>query len=125
MANNKVDRITEFRTLDGVLQQNTNNVWQPVIQSISNKTSGFTLELSDVGKYIRVNSATDVVVTVPDLNFPTGACISFEQVGAGTITITAGTGVTVNGEVISGGQYKVIQIIKVSFKEWTVVGGTS
>jgi hypothetical protein len=123
---NTIENIQKVRLLDNVLQQNSNknNVWKPVIQAISNKTAGFTLELSDIGKYIRVNSATDVNVVVPSLDFPIGTCISFEQVGAGTITITSANE-TLNGYVISAGQYKTLQIVKVDITTWTVLGGTN
>lgn len=122
---NIVENAKEVRTLDNVVQYLTlKNKWKPFVNSVVNKTTGFTLELSDIGKYIRINSSSDIVVVVPNINFPIGSSTSFEQAGAGTITLS-GSGVTLNGGTASAEQYNVLQIIKVSETEWTVIGGVS
>lgn len=126
MSENKIENVQELRTLDGVLQQVTGygTPWKPVLQAIKNVNATFRLQPYDTGKYIRINSATDLNITIPNnTEFPVGGVISFRQVGVGAITLVADTGVTLNGELNSDGQYNVIQIINVGHLEWDVVGG--
>lgn len=124
MKENNIESIGTVRLLDNVVQYNNsgNNTWKPFVNSISNETTGFNLQLYHIGKYIRVNSASDVEVNIPSLGFPIGSSIVLEQTGEGTITITASSD-TLNGKVLSNGQYSVLQIIKVENNVWTVIGG--
>jgi len=127
MGTNKIETIDSLRTLDGVLQQTskTEQVWKPVIQAIKNVTGVFSIEPYDIGKYIRVDSAVDIELTIPNNDrFPIGGVISFEQTGVGIITLVGAIGITLNGGTSSSEQYAVIQAIKVSNTEWTIVGGT-
>lgn len=120
---NLIETILGIRLLDGVLQYTNTNKWKPLVNSIDNRTTGFQLELSDISKYIRINSADDVAVTISNLSFPVGCSVTFEQVGVGTITVSSSVN-TVNGDPTTAGQYKCIQIIKVADATWTVIGGT-
>ena len=120
--NNKVEAVQQITIVDGVLKYSNKGVYRPFVQAIDNRTSGFTLELSDVGKYIRINSGDAVTVTIPNLDFPIGSVLVFEQTGAGAITV-ASSAYTLRGNVLSNGQYTVMQIIKVSTTEWTIIGG--
>jgi hypothetical protein len=119
---NIIDKILGIRLLDGVVQYTNSNKWKPLVNSIDNRTTGFRLETADVGKYIRVDSVADVGVTIPTLEFPIGGSVTFEQTGAGTVTVSSSTE-TVNGNPTTAGQYKCIQIIKVASATWTVLGG--
>jgi len=120
---NIIDKILGIRLLDGVVQYTNSNKWKPLVNSIDNRTTGFSLELSDIGKYIRINSADNVAVTIPSLDFPIGGTVTVEQAGAGTITVSSSTE-TVNGSPTTAGQYKCIQFVKVESKIWTILGGT-
>ena len=119
---NRIESIQEIRLLDGAVQYANSKIWKPFVNSVDNRTEGGLLELSDVGKYIRINSSSDVTVTIPNLNFPIGSSIVFEQAGEGTITISSSVE-TINGGPVSSGQYKCIQLVKVDIKTWTVIGG--
>jgi len=121
---NTIEKILGIRLLDGILQYTNTNKWRTLVNSVDNRIAGFTLQLSDVGKYIRVNSADNVVVTVPSLEFPVGAAVAFEQTGAGTVTVSSSTE-TINGNPTTSGQYAVVQIIKVENKVWTIIGGVA
>jgi len=121
---NLIEKILGIRLLDGVLQYTNTNKWRPLVNSVDNRTTGFQLELSDISKYIRINSADDVAVTISNLSFPVGGSVTFEQVGVGTITVSSSVN-TVNGDPTTAGQYKCIQIIKVADTTWTVIGGTT
>ncbi|WP_275316294.1 hypothetical protein [Tenacibaculum bernardetii] len=61
----------------------------PNIVAVINKTTDYTLELTDNGKVFTFNSATDVTLTVPN-GFPIGYNISIYQIGAGQVTIVGG-----------------------------------
>jgi hypothetical protein len=90
----------------------------------------YTLELADCGKYLRCNNASGVVVTVP-LNstaaFSMGSVVSFEQTGAGAVTVTGETtGVILNAYdngFTTAGKYAGMQIIKVDTDSWTCIAG--
>jgi hypothetical protein len=120
---NIIEKILGIRLLDGILQFTNSNLWKPLVNSVDNRATGFNLAVSDIGKYIRVNSADDVAVTIPSLDFPIGGTVTIEQAGAGTVTVSSSTE-TVNGSPTTAGQYKCIQFVKVEAKTWTVLGGT-
>ena len=126
MANNKIEKIKEVRLLDGVLQQaNINGKWYALVNAPETRSGSFTLELSDTGKVLMVSSASTATITIPNLNFLNGTTISLVQWGAGGLTVSAGTGVTVRGELSTDTQYTVIQVLKVNSTEWLVIGGTT
>ena len=54
-------------------------------------TTDFTLVQADSGEFIPVNTGTTVAVTVPQL--AVGTSIELYRMGAGTVTLTAGSGV--------------------------------
>lgn len=119
---NKIENVQSIQLVDGVFKYSSKGGFKPFIQSVDNRTAGFSLELSDVGKYIRVNSGDAVTVTIPNIDFPIGSVVAFEQTGAGAITV-ASSAYILRGNVLSNGQYTVMQIIKVSTTEWTIIGG--
>ena len=63
---------------------------------ISDKTASYTLLATDVFKRTIMNSASATTITVDDLIFTEGDVIQVANKGAGTCTITAGAGVTIN-----------------------------
>jgi Tfp pilus assembly protein FimT len=68
---------------------------------ISDKTASYTLLVGDVTKRTIMNSASATTITVDDSIFTVGDVIQVANKGAGTCTITAGAGVTIN---TSGGR---------------------
>jgi hypothetical protein len=63
---------------------------------INDQTDDYTLVVGDVGKRVIMNKATANTVTVDDSIFAAGDTIFIANKGAGTSTITAGAGVTIN-----------------------------
>jgi hypothetical protein len=64
---------------------------------ISDKTASYTLlVVGDVTKRTIMNSASATTITVDDAIFTVGDVIQVANKGAGTCTITAGAGVTIN-----------------------------
>jgi hypothetical protein len=63
---------------------------------ISDKTASYTLISTDVYKRTIMNNAGATTITVDDAIFTVGDVIQVANKGAGTCTITAGAGVTIN-----------------------------
>ena len=124
MANKFVKKL---RLFNGVMEAiyDDDKDFESLKAPILNITSGFTLKSFHINKYIRVGCATDVNVIVNNNEFEVGNTTTFEQTGVGTITFVSDGVSVLNGNVISAGQYKVVQIIKVDSYTWTVIGGTS
>lgn len=96
------------------------------------KSASFTLSLVDADLLIDINSASPVVVTIPDnatVAFPRYTTIGLMQRGAGQVQVVAVGGVTLSippGKTASArGQNSIIYLIKrslVSANAWTVEG---
>lgn len=72
------------------------------VAAIDQKTADYTLALADRGKVIEVNSASNLVVTIPtnaSAAFDTGATIIVTRRGSGEVTITGSNSVTVRSAV--------------------------
>ena len=63
---------------------------------INDQTASYTAVVGDVGKRIVMNVATANTVTIDDSIFGVGDTIFIANKGAGTTTVTAGAGVTIN-----------------------------
>ncbi len=63
---------------------------------ISDKTTSYTLVVADAYKRTMMNSASATTITVNNSIFTVGDVIQVANKGAGTCTITAGAGVTIN-----------------------------
>lgn len=94
----------------------------------SQSGTAYTAVLADGGTYIRFTSASAVTFTIPpnsSVAFPTGTKISFEQAAAGTVTATAGAGVTISsrGSVFgTAGANAVATLVKVATDTWILSG---
>jgi hypothetical protein len=88
----------------------------------------YTAAVADADRYVQLNNAAAITVTVPSdttANLPIGSTVTFEQTGAGTVTFAADTGVTINsrGAVLStAGQFAVATIIKTASNTFTLTG---
>jgi hypothetical protein len=63
---------------------------------INDQTASYTLVVGDVGKRVIMNNASATTITVNNSVFGVGDTVFIANKGAGTTTITAGAGVTVN-----------------------------
>ena len=68
-------------TADGTNDVGTNNV-----SAVGTKTSSYTLQTADVGKYVQVGSGGSI--TIPDATFSEGDAVSIFNNTTGSITIT-------------------------------------
>lgn len=90
-------------------------------------TAIFTVDLTHGGKYLRVNSTTDVEIQVPNsslIDFPIGTAISFRAVSTGEVSFNPAAGVTLNtSETWSlRKQGSTGMLVKVDANEWDLTG---
>ena len=96
--------------------------------TITAKTSNYTLTLEDAGTLITMNAETALTLTIPassTVDFPFGTEIEIAQFGAGKVTISPESGVTLlslDGALSLAGQYAVACIKKVSIDAWLIGG---
>lgn len=97
------------------------------IKTISGTTA--TLAAADSGKWHRFTSATAVTITVPldaDVSIPVGSYYIIRQVGAGALTLSPTSGVTVNPlsgyDLATDTQGATLELTKVGTDEWDLVG---
>jgi hypothetical protein len=102
-------------------------IYSPLVVTQQSGTS-YTLAAADAGTCIEFTSASAVTATIP-LNattpFPIGTVIELCQIGAGLVTVAATGGVTidtVNGGLVSPGQYGEMYLRKRGTDEWVLTG---
>lgn len=93
-----------------------------------NEQSGtsYSLNYVDAGSIVEMDNASANTVTVePDstTDFPIGTKLDIVQVGAGLTSLSAGSGVTLLGNLNSSGQGKAMSLYKKSANTWRVIGG--
>ena len=92
------------------------------------QAESYTLVLTDNLKLVTVTTAGASTLTVPpnsSVAFPVGAVIMICQGGAGTVTITAGAGVTINSvdsALALTGQWATCSLIKRATDTWLCTG---
>lgn len=91
--------------------------------------TSYTLALTDRGQTVTMSNASANTLTIPtnaSVAFDTGSVINVVMLGAGTTTIDAATGVTLNG--VSGGagdinnQYQGVSLLKIGTDTWVASG---
>jgi hypothetical protein len=88
----------------------------------------YTTVLADDGKLITADNASPIALTIPpnsSVAYGIGTQINIMQLGAGTVTITAGAGVTLRSDgskLKTNAQYAVATCCKIATDTWVVVG---
>ena len=95
------------------------------VQVTTEITTSTTLTASQSSKYIPVNSPSAVDITINGSVFAANDVVAVEQTGAGIFTLVQGSGMTLNGDKKSWGQYSVLYIFFKSATVATVVGGSA
>lgn len=115
---------------DGIAWNSYYSTLQQAIQaySVDEKTTSYTLALSDQGKVIQMNASTALTVTVPvnsTAAFPIGTQITVVRKGTGTLTISPVSGsVTINatpGYKLRA-QWSTATLVKVDTDVWILAG---
>jgi len=71
------------------------------------QTDDYTLAATDAGDRVIANKATAITFTVPNSVFTAAQIVRVHNVGAGTLTLSAGAGLTLNGaDVLTLSQYQ-------------------
>jgi len=95
------------------------------IATINTQTgTAYTLVLTDAGVILQTNNGSANTVTIPPTSsvaLPVGTNLDIVQIGAGTTTVVAGSGVTANGTLVSAGQWKKLSLYKRSTDVWVVI----
>jgi len=88
----------------------------------------YTLVAADLGKWVTASNASAITVTVPPSVFSTGNTINLQQIGAGQVTFSQGSGVTITstGATASApklrAQYSAATIICTGSNTFTIIG---
>jgi hypothetical protein len=96
--------------------------------TINTQTANYTLVLGDgINTIVEMNSASTRTVTVPpnsDVAFPVGTQIPLTRYGAGSLTVVAGSGVTINtaSTLVLRSQYSMASLYKRGTNEWVIAG---
>jgi Major tropism determinant N-terminal domain len=104
----------------------TNNIVYHITTNPQGGTT-YTLALSDDGQIIELSNSSGAALTVPPnsaVAFPIGTQIQLIQTGAGQITVTPGSGVTVNATpgLKTRAQWSFATLIKRATDTWVLVG---
>jgi hypothetical protein len=98
------------------------------ILASSQQAGSYTLQAADLGTVVEVNSGAAATVTVPPSTvqpFPVGAVIWVCAMGSGTVTIAAGTGVTLlsaGSHVNISAQYAEAKLRQRALNTWVLTG---
>lgn len=96
------------------------------VVTANTQTASYVLVLSDAGKVIEMNVASGNTLTVPpnsSVAFPVGTVIEVYQMGAGQVTLTPGSGVTIRGaSMTTRAQYSTVALRKRATDEWVASG---
>lgn len=96
--------------------------------STNEQTASYILTITDAGKVIEMNSGSATTLTVPpnsNVAFPVGTVIEIFRLGSGTVTVQAGSGVTIlsrSSLLGIGNRYGSASLRKRASNEWVLVG---
>jgi len=98
-------------------------------QTINAQTgTTYTLVGGDAGKMVSLNNASGITLTLPqdsDATIAIGTYIDLYQLGAGQVTVAAGTGATLRVSGLTAkarAQYSRLAVQKVSANTWSLMG---
>lgn len=108
----------------------------PIINLGINAQTGttYTTVLADNGKLVTLTNAAAIAVTIPpnsSVAYPVGAQINMAQLGAGQVTVSGGSGVTLvsTGATAASpkarAQYSTLTAVQTSTDNWLIMGDIS
>jgi len=99
-----------------------------VLTNTTPKTADFTLASADRNTNILCDKSTEIIVTVPlnsSVSLPVGYQVSFVQIGAGQVTFSGASGVTINSDSSKNKiatRYSAASLIQTSANVWVLFG---
>jgi hypothetical protein len=89
------------------------------------QTSSYTCVLSDAGKVVTMDNTSSATITIPpnsSVAYPIGTVISIARINSGSVALTAGSGVTLTGNTVTGAMAATEQLFcrKRSTDTWFV-----
>lgn len=90
--------------------------------------TSYTLALTDRGKTVTLSNASAITLTVPpqsSVAWLNNSRIDLVQLGAGQVTVTAGSGVTISSYGAKSklaGQYAAATLIRTGSDTWLLIG---
>ena len=113
---------------DVLLASELNNMATAMVAINAQTGTTYSVVLSDDGKLITCDNASSIALTIvpnSSVAFGIGTQINVMQLAAGTVTITAGAGVTLRSagsKLKTDAQYAVATCLKIASDTWVVVG---
>jgi len=100
----------------------TNKQYTLGVNTVTGAT--YALVAADQDKIVSINNATGTTVTVPSGTFTAGNIVNLFQIGAGVVTVTGATGVTINSHngLKTSAQYAVASVACLGSDAFVVFG---
>jgi hypothetical protein len=95
---------------------------------IDEKVSSYTIALDDVDKLIKMNSSSNLTITIPpesSINFPIGSRLELYRAGTGEVTVVAGASVDIRSKLNNtkiSTQFSGAMLTKIGTNEWHLIG---
>ena len=106
-----------------------------ITQAINTQTgTSYTLVIADDTSLVTLANASAIALTIPlnsSVAFPIGACVDIVQFGAGQVTVSGASGVTVTSTGATAAtpktraQYSAASALQTSINNWLVIGDLS
>ncbi len=116
---------------DGTAASDAATFGQTYTQAINAQTgTTYTLVAGDVGKLVTLSNGSAITLTVPqdsDASVAVGAWVELFQLGAGQVTVAAGSGATLRATPTAKAraQYSRLFVQKISANTWALAGDIS
>lgn len=96
------------------LRRQTSQIMAPLLPVNVQTGTTYTVSVNDHGRYVTLNNAAAIAVTVPQ-GLGREFCTTLIQLGAGQVTASGATGVTINayGSAKTPGQYGTLSILAI------------
>jgi hypothetical protein len=93
--------------------------------------TSYTLQGSDLGKWVTASNAAGITITVPPSVFASGNIVNLQQIGVGQVTFAQGAGVTITSTGASASapklraQYSAATVLCTASNTFTIIGDLS